>query len=177
MEVVAICDLSEKRAKDAADRYGVAHAVTSIQELVDLGVEIVHLAVPPDFHVSMTRDLLEAGLGVFAEKPIALDSADALMLAELAESKNLPLVVNHNNVFHPAFQRMVERIEAGEIGRVQHVQVTLSVPLAQLDAFDYTHWMFRTPRNIVFEQAVHPLSQMHRLLGEVKSANTTLLGS
>ncbi|MFT4647745.1 MAG: putative dehydrogenase/nucleoside-diphosphate-sugar epimerase [Glaciecola sp.] len=177
VEIVAICDLSESRAKEAADRYGVQNAVTSVQELVDLGVEVVHLAVPPDFHVSMTKELLEAGLGVFGEKPIALNSADALMLAELAEKKNLPLVVNHNNVFHPSFQKMLERIEAGEIGRVQHVQVTLSVPLAQLDANDYTHWMFRTPRNIVFEQAVHPLSQMHRLLGKVETANTTLLGS
>ncbi len=176
VEIVAICDLSEERAQDAAKRYGVKNAVTTIQELVDLGVEVVHLAVPPDYHVSMTKELLEAGLGVFGEKPMALDTPDAAMLAELAESKNLPLVVNHNNVFHPSFMAMMERIEAGEIGRVQHVQVTLSVPLAQLDANDYTHWMFRTPRNIVFEQAVHPLSQLHHLLGKVHSANTTLLG-
>jgi len=177
VDVVAICDVSESRAKEMADRYGIANAVTSIAQLKELGVEVVHLTVPPDFHVSMTKELLEAGLGVFGEKPIALNAADAAMLAELAEEKGLPLVVNHNNVFHPSFEKMLERIEAGEIGRVEHVQVTLSVPLAQLDAFDYTHWMFRTPRNIIFEQAVHPLSQVQHLLGRVKTANTTQLGT
>ncbi|MEZ6019966.1 MAG: NAD-dependent epimerase/dehydratase family protein [Planctomycetota bacterium] len=176
IDVVAVCDVSEARAEEMAARFGISKAVTSIDDLKPLGVQVVHLTVPPDYHVSMTKALLEKGFGVFAEKPIALDSADALMLAELAESKGLPLVVNHNNVFHPSFVRMCKRIEAGEIGRVEHVQVTLSVPLAQLDAGDYTHWMFRTPRNIVFEQAVHPLSQVQHLLGKVKSATTTVLG-
>jgi predicted dehydrogenase/nucleoside-diphosphate-sugar epimerase len=177
VELVAVCDVSQERAQSAAKRYGAAHAVTDLTELKGLGVDVAHLAVPPDLHVKLTRALLESGVGVFVEKPIALDSKDARELAELADSLGLPLSVNHNNVFHPAFQRMMERIQAGEIGRVEHVQVTLSVPLRQLDAGDYSHWMFRAPRNIVFEQAVHPLSQIEHLLGSVESATTTQLAT
>ena len=55
--------------------------------------------------------------------------------------------------------------------------MTLSVPLRQLDAGDYSHWMFRAPRNIVFEQAVHPLSQLEHLLGSVKEATVAKLGT
>lgn len=170
VDLVAVCDVSEARARAAAARFGAAHAVTDIAELAGLGVDVAHLAVPPDLHVSLTRALLESGVGVFAEKPMALATDDARMLAELAASRGLPLGVNHNNVFHPSFTRMVERLESGEIGRVEHVQVTLSVPLRQLDAGDYSHWMFRAPRNIVFEQAVHPLSQIEHLLGRVQDA-------
>lgn len=177
VDLVAVCDVSEGRAKAAAERFGAPHAVTDLTELAGLGVEVAHLAVPPDLHVELTRALLESGVGVFAEKPMALDAADARALAELADARGLALGVNHNNVFHPSFVRLVERVRAGEIGRVEHVQVTLSVPLRQLDAGDYSHWMFRAPRNIVFEQAVHPLSQLEHLLGAVESATTTQLAS
>ena len=175
VELVAVCDVNKARAEAAARRFGAAHAVTDLTELAGLGVDVAHLAVPPDLHVPLTRALLESGVGVFAEKPIALGTDDARALAELAAAKGLALGVNHNNVFHPSFTRMVKRIESGEIGRVEHVQVTLSVPLRQLDAGDYSHWMFRAPRNIVFEQAVHPLSQLEHLLGPVKSATVDQL--
>ena len=177
IELVAICDPDEARAQSYADRYKAPNTVTSLDGLPNLGVEVVHLCVPPDLHVRLTRQALELGLGVFVEKPFALDTPDAEALAALAEEHDLPLAVNHNYVYHPSFQRMLDRIEEGEIGRVEHVQVTLSVPLRQLDAADYTHWMFRTPRNIVFEQAVHPLSMVHHLLGEVKTLQTDILGS
>ena len=177
VELTAVCDVNEGRAKAAAKQFGAKHAVTDLADLAGLGVQIAHLAVPPDLHVPLTKQLLESGVGVFAEKPIALSTEDSEMLAELAEERGLPLGVNHNNVFHPAFRKLLARIESGEIGRVEHVQVTLSVPLRQLDAGDYSHWMFRAPRNIVFEQAVHPLSQLQHLLGRVKSATTTQLGT
>ncbi|MBI4878571.1 MAG: NAD-dependent epimerase/dehydratase family protein [Planctomycetes bacterium] len=175
VELVAVCDENLAAAEAAARRCGVPAAVAEIDQLARLGVHVAHLAVPPALHFDLTRRLLELGVGVFAEKPMALSSADALELLRLASSRRLPLAVNHNNVFHPAFQRLVRRVRAGEIGRVEHVQVTFSVPLRQLDAGDYSHWMFRAPRNIVFEQATHPLSQLNHLLGRVRSAQTTLL--
>jgi len=89
------------------------------------------------------RRLLEMGIGAFVEKPLALSGDDARELARLAAERGLPLGVNHNNLHHPAFLRLIERVNQGDIGRVEHVQVTLSVPLAQLDAGDFAHWMFR----------------------------------
>jgi nucleoside-diphosphate-sugar epimerase/predicted dehydrogenase len=133
--------------------------------------------VPPDLHVALTQKLVELGLSVFVEKPLALESAAARELGRLAAARGVALGANHNNLFHPAFARLRERVAAGEIGRVEHVQATLSVPLMQLDAGDFAHWMFRAPRNIVFEQAVHPLCQVHALIGRVQSAHTTLLGT
>jgi predicted dehydrogenase/nucleoside-diphosphate-sugar epimerase len=177
VEVVAVCDNNRARAEAAAKKHGVAQVVTDLAELPGLGIQVAHLTVPPDLHVSLTRALLELGLGVFVEKPLALGAEDARALADLASARELPLAVNHNNVFAPAFAELLERVRAGEIGAIEHVQVTLSVPLRQLDAGDYTHWMFRAPRNIVFEQATHPISQLEALIGSVKSAKTTLLGT
>ncbi|MFL6194006.1 MAG: NAD-dependent epimerase/dehydratase family protein [Thermoanaerobaculia bacterium] len=177
VELVALCDADLERARAAARRWGVPEAVGSIEELPRLGIDIAHVLVPPDLHVPVTRRLLEMGIGALVEKPVALSSREALELHELAGRLGLPLGVNHNNVHHPAFARLLDHVRAGRLGRVEHVRVCLSVPLAQLDAGDYSHWMFRSPENIVFEQAPHPLSQLHALIGAVREAKTTILGT
>ena len=177
VEIVALCDPVVHRAESAAKRFGIAKVVTSIAELAGLDIEVCHLTVPPDLHARLVRECLEAGMGVFCEKPLVLTTEESRTLDALAKEKGLPLAANHNAVFHPAFAELKRRVEAGEIGKLEHVRVTLSVPLRQLDAGDYSHWMFREPQNIVFEQAVHPFSQIHALIGKVESMTTTLLGT
>ena len=177
VELVAVCDVDREKAAALARRHKVPHSVDSLAALADHGVQVAHLNVPPDLHVELTRELLNLGIGVFCEKPLALDAEAARELTSLAADKRLPLAVNHNNVFHPSFARLASRVAAGEIGRLQHVQVTLSVPLRQLDAGDYSHWMFRAPRNIIFEQATHPFSQIHHLLGKARRIESTILHS
>jgi predicted dehydrogenase/nucleoside-diphosphate-sugar epimerase len=165
VEVVALCDVRLERARAAARRHGVAHAVASPAELVQHRIDAVHLCVPPDLHARLARECLDLGLAVFVEKPLALAEAEAAELFALAERLGRALGANHNAAFHPAFVRLRESARAGRIGRVEHVDVQLAVPLRQLEARDHSHWMFRAPENIVFEQAVHPFSQLVPLLG------------
>jgi predicted dehydrogenase/nucleoside-diphosphate-sugar epimerase len=177
VNLVAVCDADAERARAAARRWGIPNAVGSVEDLGDLAIDVAHVLVPPDLHVKVTRALLEMGIGVLVEKPMALASADARELQELADRLGLPLGVNHNNIWHPAFVRLLDHVRADRIGRVEHVRVCLSVPLAQLEAGDFSHWMFRSPENIIFEQAPHPLSQLHALIGAVREAKTTILGT
>jgi predicted dehydrogenase/nucleoside-diphosphate-sugar epimerase len=177
VELVAVCDRDGRRAREAAERYGAAHAVEDVAELPALGVRVVHLLVPPDLHAALTRECLELGLGVFVEKPLALDPETARELSALADERGLPLAVNQNSLYHPAFLRLKERVARGDVGRLEHVQVTLHVPLRQLDAGDYAHWMFREPRNIVLEQGPHPFAQLDALLGPLQSLQATALGT
>ncbi|HWN42081.1 MAG TPA: Gfo/Idh/MocA family oxidoreductase, partial [Thermoanaerobaculia bacterium] len=152
LEIAAVCDPDLERARALAQRWSIPAAVASIEELAALDVHVAHVLTPPDLHVRVTRELLESGIGAFVEKPFALSSRDARELAELAAARGIPLGVNHNNLHHPAFTRLLDWVRAGRIGRVEHVRICLSVPLAQLDAGDFSHWMFRSPENIVFEQ-------------------------
>ena len=177
VQIVAVCDPAVSRAQACASRFDVEHAVQSIRELAPLSIDVAHILVPPDLHVVIARELLELGIGVFVEKPLALSAQEAFGLQALADKHRLPLGVNHNNLFHPAFEQLLARVQAGTIGKVEHVRVCLSVPLMQLDAGQYSHWMFRSPRNIIFEQAVHPFCQVHRLLGRVQDLNTKILST
>ena len=175
--LACVCDADLPRAESSARRFGVERAVGSIEDLSPDAIDVAHVLVPPPLHEPVVRRLLERGIGVFVEKPLALSSEDARSLGALAAERELPLGVNHNAVFHPAFADVLARARAGKIGRIEHVRVCLSVPLRQLDAGDFSHWMFRTPRNIVFEQAVHPFAQIRELVGAVRRADTTQLST
>lgn len=177
VEVVCVADPDRARAEAAARRHGVGAVVEDLEELRARDVQIAHLCVPPDQHAPVARALLELGIGVFAEKPLCPSAAEARELVELAEQRSLTLGVNHNNVYDPTFVRLMQRVQAGAIGRVEHVQVTLSVPLRQLDAGDYSHWMFAAPRNVLLEQGIHPFSQLERLLGPIAQARSTILST
>ncbi|MBL8863540.1 MAG: NAD-dependent epimerase/dehydratase family protein [Planctomycetes bacterium] len=177
VEICALVDPDRVRAESLARRYGVPRVLADLDGLAELGVHVAHVLTPPDTHAALIRKLFALGVSAFVEKPLVLSAAEARALSEEAARLGLVLAVNHNNVHHPAFTRLLARVAAGEIGRVEHVQVTLSVPLAQLDAGDFAHWMFREPRNIVYEAAVHPLGQVQALIGAPRRVETTLVST
>ncbi len=177
VELVAVVDTQIGKARSFAKRWGVAHALERIDQLSAHNIDVAHVLVPPTLHVPVTKEVLQAGISAFVEKPLCLDSADGHMLQALAQEQGVKIGVNHNNVFHPAFQRLLKDVAKGRIGKVEHIQVTLQVPLRQLDVGDFSHWMFRSPRNIIFEQAPHPFSQAQVLTGPLKSCHTQILSS
>ncbi len=170
-------DRDLERAARAARRFGVPRAVETVEQLGAERIDVAHVLVPPDLHFEVARACLERGIGVFAEKPLAPSLEEARELAFLAREKGLALAVNHNALFHPAFRAALREIERGRIGCMEHVSIQLSAPLRQLEAGDFSHWMFREPRNIVFEQALHPFSQIARLIGRVQQLDLALLAT
>src|SRR5947209_6069518 len=91
VSVVAVVDVDRARAERIARQLGVTQTVTSLEELPGLGVDVAHVLTPPDLHVSVTRRLLELGIGALVEKPVALDPAAARELGRLAAERGLPL--------------------------------------------------------------------------------------
>ncbi len=177
VQLALVCDPDRGRADALASRFGIARVATSIDEIREREIDVAHLLVGPDLHEELARKLLERGVGVFVEKPLALSASAARGLADLARGRGLALGVNHNFTCHPAFVRMLARVRSGAIGRVEHVRATLSTRLAQLEAGQTGHWMFRAPANIVYEQAVHPLSLVHAVVGSVESAESRVLST
>lgn len=162
--VVAVVDPNEAAARTLA---GEAAVYTSVDAaLAAGGFDRAHVLVPPDRHEAVTLPLLAAGKPVLLEKPLAAtaESADRLVAAS---RQGAALGVNQNFVHHPAFARVRAMIEAGRLGRPRYVGCTYNVPLRQLGARQFGHWMFQQPGNILLEQAVHPLSQIVTLAGPI----------
>jgi predicted dehydrogenase/nucleoside-diphosphate-sugar epimerase len=168
--VAAVVDPNLGAASRLADAWGASLAYQSVDEALAAGVrpDAAHVLVPPDLHETVARPLLEMGCSVLIEKPMATSLAACQALETAAAKSGATLGVNQNFVFHPAFARLRRAVAAGAYGRARFVDCIYSMPLRQLAARQFGHWMFDAPGNILLEQAVHPLSQIASLAGHVE---------
>lgn len=172
LRLVAIVDSNAARAASFARKWGVDNVYGSVEALIGAGgFEAAHVLVPPPLHREVAQPLLDAGIAVFLEKPMAEDGGDCEALQHAASRKRAALRINHNFVHHPAHLAARRLISRNRIGPVRHVQLTFNLPLRQLQARQLGHWMFRSPRNLLLEQAVHPLSQIDDLVGPARAVN------
>ena len=177
VEVIGVCDPNSERAHSLCRKWNIAHAAPNVAELIATRKpDVLHILVPPMLHFEVAREALEGGVHVFVEKPLALGSNHCGQLIDLARRRGLTLGVNHNWLHNPLHQRLQRDLTAYRLGAIRHVVSTHSLPLRQLLTGEHDHWMFREPQNILFEQAVHPLSQICDLIGTVECVQTTCSG-
>jgi predicted dehydrogenase/nucleoside-diphosphate-sugar epimerase len=166
VEITAVVDVDIERAKRFAASRGIGRVFASVEALIAAHiVDAAHVLVPPAHHRTVAEKLLAAGIDTLVEKPLAtsLEECDALISA--AAAGGAALQVNHNFVFHPAHLAARRHLAAGTLGAIRHVMVHFNLPLRQLAARQLSHWMFDEPKNLLLEQAVHPLSQIDDLIG------------
>jgi predicted dehydrogenase len=99
-ELAGVVDTNAARASEIAEANGCA-AFTDARELAGK-VDAAIVAVPTSAHADVGCTLLEAGIDVLVEKPIAPDLASADRLIQSAESNSRILQVGHLERFNPA---------------------------------------------------------------------------
>jgi len=175
--VVGVCDPHPDRVEEFRRRWDIAHVAPTLPDLCrSVQADAVHVLTPPHTHLPVITQALEEGLHVLAEKPLTLSLADTDALGALARRHGVRMDANHNAAWHPQFLRLKADIAKRRLGTPQHVVAVQNIPLAQLAAGAHGHWMFQQPRNVLFEQGPHPLSQICDVVGEVVSATTTCSG-
>lgn len=99
-QLVAVCDVDAARGRAVADEFGVM-LVEDFRDLIQ-EVDAVSLAVPTADHCRIACELLEAGIAVLVEKPIAGALAEADRMIAAAGSRGTVLQVGHLERFNPA---------------------------------------------------------------------------
>jgi predicted dehydrogenase len=100
--LVAVCDTNAARARQIAAQLG-CRAVPDVRALTGL-VEAASVAVPTNSHYALGRQLLEAGIHVLMEKPIASTLPEADQLLRLSRRTRRILQVGHIERFNAAVQ-------------------------------------------------------------------------
>ena len=141
VELVAVADLDAARAEAIAREAG-CRAVRDFRELIG-NIDIASVAVPTESHHALARPLIEAGVHVLIEKPIAktLEQADDLL--RLAAARGAFVAVGHQERFNPAFVALRAEpsralfIEAERLtefrGRGTDVDIVLDLMIHDLD--------------------------------------------
>jgi predicted dehydrogenase len=123
-EIVALCDVDEKRAGKAREQFPQAKFYPDFRQLLDQkGLDAVVIATPDHNHAIATLMALKAGLHVYCEKPLTHTVHEARIVAETAAKQKR--VTQMGTQIHAGsnYRRVVELIQAGAIGPVREVHV------------------------------------------------------
>jgi len=98
-ELVGVHDVNEQRASEIARRYRT-RAFARMEDLA-AQTEALSVVVPSDLHCKIASLLMERGIHLLVEKPIASSTSDAESMVALARQKGLILQVGHVERFNP----------------------------------------------------------------------------
>lgn len=100
--------------------------------LADGDIDAVVLATPHSLHADQMLAAAAAGKHIFCEKPFSLNKADAERAIAAATAAGVQIAVGHCRRFHPAIGELRNRLAAGALGTILHVEATESVPAGLL---------------------------------------------
>lgn len=162
-ELVAVAD-------PGGDKFGVADDVdvlTSVDELIDAGIEACIVAVPTVLHEDAALKLAEAGVHTLVEKPLAADSASGRRIVDAFEQADRVGAVGYVERCNPALLEMRKRIADGQLGEVYQVITRRQSPfparisdvgvvkdLATHDV-DLASWVAGAEYELIFAQVAH----------------------
>jgi len=150
----AVSDANRARAEGFASDQEV-EAIDPDELFSRADVDAVVMALPPQFHAETAIKAVEAGKDVLVEKPIALTVPDAQRAVAAAKANNRVYMVGHVLRFHPAFEKLKELIDTGELGDVRYI---------------HSHRLglgkFHTENDALWDLAPHDLSMILAITGQ-----------
>jgi len=162
-ELVAVVDHDLARAEAAAAEFG-GKAVRSLHE-VSAKVDAVSVAVPTVYHAEVAIPLMERGVAVLVEKPLAPDAATARQLVDAAKKHGTILQVGHSERFNPVVQALLRMEVAPRFIETQRV----------------SPFTFRSADiGVVFDMMIHDIDIVLHLVGHrectVDAVGVSVLG-
>ena len=153
-EVVGICDQTAAARKRIQAAHPGVPVHSDFHELVKSpDVDAIAVITPVWTHYELAKAALENGKHVFVEKPFTSTVAQAEELINLAERKNLQIMVDHTFLFTGAVRKIKKLLKEGALGKLYYYDSTrVNLGLFQHDC------------NVIWDLAPHDLSIMNDLL-------------
>lgn len=152
--VVTVCDKNpQARDRALSCHPGIQTTSESDEVLGGVDIDAVAIVTPVSTHHGLAKKALENGKHVFVEKPFTETSAQCEELIELAERKNLQIMVDHTFLFTGAVRKIKELLDGGALG-----------PLYYYDSTRVNLGLFQHDVNVLWDLAPHDLSIMDHLI-------------
>ena len=154
MQVACVSDLRADRLALVNSRYPSVQTTQDFRELIeDPTIDAVAIATPVSTHYDLALRALQEGKHVLVEKPLASSTDQVQHLMDLAQKRNLVLMVDHTFVYTGAVRKIRELVDSGSLGEIYYYDsVRVNLGLFQHDV------------NVLWDLAVHDLSIMDYVL-------------
>jgi len=175
-EIVSISAPSKERVERAASELGIQRALVDWHMLVeDKSVDAVIVATPPDVQPEIVLTALRQGKAVFAEKPLALNLAQAEEMTGCALSSRRPHMIDFNFTEISSWKQARQILMTGGIGLLQYVAVHWYVE-SYANRMRLSNWKSSASRGggTLFNFVSHSLHYLEWFLGPITELSSRL---
>lgn len=126
VELVAVCDLNEERARDKAERYNIPNVYTDYKELLaNKDVDAVSVCTWNNSHAEISIAALRAGKNVLSEKPLCKTVDEALQVEQAVKETGKFLQVGYVRRHASNIAVLKKFIDAGDLGDIYFAKASL----------------------------------------------------
>lgn len=177
VRVVGVCDATGY-VLDVLSKYtGVPTFKDYLTLLDEARPTAVIIATPTHLHARMIRAAVDRGVHVFCEKPLVLDPAEGLALAEHAADRVVVTQVGYHNRFVASFREVRRLVEVGAIGPVKTALAEAYGPVVLKPAGHTWRSQRATGGGCLYDYAAHPLNLLTWYLGAPSAVSGSQLTS
>lgn len=169
VDLVGACDINRESREKLTARWDVP-TYADIDELLSATQpDMVHVVTPPATHAAVAVQLLDAGVHVLVEKPMALSTEEAETMVAAAHRAGRYLTVDHNRWFDPVVLQARALVVAGRLGSLTGVEVFQGCAAGEADlpADQHGHWKAALPGGALYDLAPHPTYLLRGLVGAI----------
>jgi len=119
VELVAVCDVDEKKMAHIIQKFNVPRWYNLVDELIEHEpIDALHICTANYYHYPMALMALRKGIHVFVEKPLALSVRHAQKIAEVAKQAGRTVMVGMQHRFRDDVQILKEFLSNNELGEL-----------------------------------------------------------
>lgn len=169
VEITALCDINEEEVNNRTGMYAGAKGYVHYEDLLaDPRVDMVDITVPHVLHYPIAKAALEKGKHVLVEKPITVQSDQAVELIALAKKAGRKFSVAENTHFVTAYLKAEEILKQGTLGNIWSVR-TLIAGSEAYRIKDPHLWHGKAPYGgVILDSSVHNFYLFKWLFGGVR---------
>lgn len=171
VEVVAIVDSDIDNAKKNIENDSIAFYSDLDDMLNSEHIDMVDLCTPTFLHAQQAMKVVERGIHVLCEKPIALHPNEAKQVIESAEKRGVQFMVAHVIRFWPEYVYLKQVYDEQRFGKLKQLQLSRICSIPQ---WSWQDWMMKSDLSggSALDLHIHDTDFMLHLLGKPKSVTS-----
>ena len=161
-KVVSVCDLEQNVFKKVKRVYPSIEVTSDCKDIISSkNIDAVAVVTPVSTHYELAKMALLNGKHVFVEKPFTATVAEATELIELAEKKDLMIMVDHTLIFTGAARKIKDIVKEKILGEIYYY-----------DSMRVNLGLFQHDVNVIWDLAPHDFAIMDYLMDDKPEALT-----
>ncbi len=173
LEIAAVCDIFPEKMEELLIKHELENnrsikRYTDYTEMVEeINPELASIATESGSHAEIALNLIDKGVNLIIEKPMAMSIEDADKIIALSEEKGVKVSACHQNRFNVAIQELRKAVETSRFGKLSHGSIHVRWNRNK-DYYDQAKWRgtWKEDGGALMNQCIHGIDLLRWMMGE-----------